>query len=98
MTRQERDALLEASVPVDPDDPESRRFAVRRVDGRIELYEAQCGGVRDGEEEFHGYPWYHPEYRPNPRPVPYSVLDRLCALGHITQEEFRKALRGKLFV
>ena len=97
MTREERTALLAGSVPADPADPASRRYAVRHYEGRIELFEAQCGGVRDGEPEFHGYPWYHAEYRPNPRPVPYSVLVALRDRGDLTEQEFQKALRDRLF-
>ena len=97
MTREERTRLLEASVPADASDDRSRRYAVRRHEGRLELFEAQCGGERDGEAEFHGYPWYHADYHPNPRPVPYEVLVAFRARGDITEHEFQQALRVRLF-
>ena len=97
MTREERATLLEISVPVDPADRRSRRYAVRRHEGRLELFEAQYGEERDGEAVFHGYPWYHADYRPNPRPVPYDVLVAFRGRGDITESEFKQALRNRLF-
>jgi hypothetical protein len=57
MTIQERTALLEASIAEDPDDPRSRRYALRRTPGGLEFFEAKftCVG-ESGDDEFHGHP------------------------------------------
>lgn len=93
----ERQRLLDASVAEDPGDPRSRRYAIRRTEGRIELFVAQCSQGPGDEVTYHGYPWYHPDYQPNPRPVPHSVLLQLRERGDITEEEYGKALHDKLF-
>jgi len=98
MSVADRDGLLAMSVPATPDDPCSQRYAVRRIDGRIELYLAQ--GSRPGpgaEPVFHGYPWRHPEFRPNPHPVPISVLRQLKGGGQLNEHEYTLALKDKLF-
>ena len=97
MTLGDRQRLFEASVQSDPVNPGSKRYAVRRHEGRLELFEGQCGGVVDGELHFHGYPAHHPKFHPNPRPVPYLVLEEFRDRGLITEDELRRALRGKLF-
>ena len=78
-------------------DPHSKRYAVRRHAGKFELFEGQCGGEVAGEILFHGYPAHHPKFHPNPRPVPFSVLEKFRDRGLITEDELRRALRGKLF-
>lgn len=87
MTIAERKALLDESLPVDPTDPHSRRFAIRRVDG-LEIFDIKHGCDVDGEAEFHG----HPASRIDPK-----VLKRLRDSGQITPAEFnqlRKELPG----
>jgi hypothetical protein len=50
-------ALLQASVPEDPDDPRSRRYAARRSESGLELFAAQAHSPTGPEPiEFHGYP------------------------------------------
>ena len=55
MTVTERDDLLAASIPL-TNEPQSRRFAVRRTNQRLELFDVKCHGTVDGEPEFHGHP------------------------------------------
>ena len=79
---------------MDPENLCSRRLAVRRYEGRLEIYEGQCGGVIAGETQFHGYPWRHPDYRPNPRQIPLRIVKEWRARGEITKAEYRRILRG----
>ncbi len=84
MTRDERSQLLDSAVPVDPSDPRSRRFNVRRgVDG-LELYDAKWTQDVAGEPEFHGHPASF---------VPAKVLRVLRDKGQITPAEYRKLAR-----
>lgn len=88
MTVAERDALLQASIPVDPRDPRSRRFAVRRTAAGIELFDVKYTEDRGGVPVFHG----HPASR-----VPIEVLREMKSLGSITDAEYsrlRKELPG----
>lgn len=70
---------------------------MRRVAGKIELFEGQASRAVEGEVEFHGYPWYHADYWPNPRPIPVNVLGKLRDLGYLTDQEYKQALKNKLF-
>ncbi|MCC7383741.1 MAG: hypothetical protein IT384_18005 [Deltaproteobacteria bacterium] len=82
MTVEERNHLLEASVPIDRDDPHSRRFTVRRVDGgALELYDLKWTRDVDGEPEFHG----HPATR-----IDRSVLKALRERKDITDSEYKR--------
>jgi hypothetical protein len=56
MTVAERDALFEASIPVMPGDPRSRRFALRRSAAGLEVFDVKYGRDVDGDPEFHGHP------------------------------------------
>ena len=57
MTVAERNKLLNDSVPVDPTDPHSRRFTMRRTEsGLLEVYDIKHTQDVNGEQEFHGHP------------------------------------------
>lgn len=56
MTVEERDQLFAASVPVDGTDPRSRRFAIRRTNSGLEVFDIKWGRDVDGDPEFHGHP------------------------------------------
>jgi hypothetical protein len=85
MTVNERRELLAASLPIDPDDPHSRRFAVRRSEVGLELYDAKCHGeASNGEPEFHGHPATF---------VPVKILRQFREAGSITSAEYRRLVR-----
>jgi hypothetical protein len=77
----ERDELLEASIPRDPEDPASRRWVARRGPNGLELYDVKCSGEVAGEPEFHGHPASF---------VPAVVLRQLRDAGQITAVEYRQ--------
>jgi hypothetical protein len=84
----ERDALFQASIPKDPGDPRSRRFAVRRTATGLELFDVKYTGDEGGVPVFHG----HPASR-----VPAAVLREMRNRGDITEAEYnrlRKELPG----
>jgi hypothetical protein len=84
MTVEERNLLLSASLPVNAEDPRSRRVAWRRHDGRVEFYDVKYTRDVDGVPEFHG----HPASRVDSR-----VLRELRAQNAITEPEYRRLLR-----
>lgn len=84
MTVEERTRLLTDSVPVDPSDPSSRRFNVRRTDTGLEVYDAKCHRVVDGVAEFHGHPATY---------VPAKVLRDLRDLGRLTEPEYKRLIK-----
>lgn len=84
MTVEERASLLEGSVSVDPGDPRARRFAVRRTERGIEIFDIKWTRDVDGEPEFHGHP--------------ASRVDRLALRifterGALTESEGRRLAR-----
>ena len=81
MTVAERNALLEASVPVDPGDPHSRRYVVRRTPHGIELYDLKWTRDVDGGPEFHGHPATY---------VPGGMLKRFRDNTVITAAEYKR--------
>lgn len=84
MTVAERQALLKASVPVDPADPRSRRFAIRRTAAGLEIYDIKFTRDEAGEPEFHG----HPATR-----IDRSALRQLRDRGDVTAAEYRRLAR-----
>lgn len=84
MTAAERSALLENSIPKDPDSARSRRYAVRRTDQGIEFFEAKFTWDVGGEPEFHGHPATH---------VPAKVLRRFLNDARITPAEYRRFVK-----
>jgi hypothetical protein len=85
MTVAERRALLEASVPYDPLDAPSRRFAIRRVEAGLELFDVKwTEDDAGGEPVFHG----HPASR-----VPRPVLKQWRDNGTLTPAEYRRLSR-----
>ena len=88
MSVPERHALFNASLPVDAADPRSRRFALRRTDRGLEIYDLKFTGDVDGDPEFHG----HPATRVN-----RDILKAWRNVGAISQAEYarlRKELPG----
>jgi hypothetical protein len=88
MTIEERNAILAASAPVDPGDPRSRRFGVRRAPAGLEIFDIKYGRDVDGDPEFHG----HPASR-----IDRKALKLLRDTGQITAAEYnrlRKELPG----
>lgn len=78
--------LLEASIPEDPGDPRSRRYAARRSDLGVELFAAQAHSPAGQEPiEFHGYPV---------PTAPAKVLRGLRDRGDIVPAEYRRLVRG----
>lgn len=78
--------LLQISIPEDPTDPRSRRYAVRRSDLGAELFAAQAHSPAGHDPiEFHGYP------------VPTAsakILRQLRDRGDLLQPEYRRLIRG----
>src|SRR5262245_2061637 len=56
MTIEERRDLFASSVAVEPNDPRSRRFAMRRTERGVEFFDLKHTEDRDGESVFHGHP------------------------------------------
>jgi len=85
MTPAERDELLAASIPLDTEDPTSRRFAMRRSGGDPEFFDIKHTGHMQGEHEFHGHPatW-----------VPSRVLRMFRDRGDLTPVEYRRLAQG----
>jgi hypothetical protein len=84
MAPAERQDLLDRSVPADPAAPIGRRFAMRRGDQGLELYEAKLTRIASGVPEYHG----HPTTR-----VPGKVLRVFRDHGELTEAEYRRLVR-----
>ena len=98
MSTAERSALLQSSVPLSPEDPYSPRYAIRRHQGKLEIYQAFADPHSDPQDpQFHGFPWRHPDFWPRPKPIPTSVLRELRDRGELTNAEYLKALKDELF-
>lgn len=81
---EERSALLASAVPLDPSDPHSRRYNLRRAAGRPEFFEAKWHRDVDGAPEFHG----HPTSR-----VPSRVLRAFRDSGLLAEPEYRRLVK-----
>ncbi len=85
MTVGERSQLLALSTAVDPQDPRSRRFAMRRTDSGLELFDIKhTEDDHEGQPVFHG----HPASRVN-----RSVLKRWRDEGLLNPAEYRRLAR-----
>jgi hypothetical protein len=84
MTVTERNALLEASVPVEEGNPRSRRFALRRTAAGLEFFDIKYSRDVDGDQEFHG----HPASR-----IDRGVLRVFRTRGLIDQAEYNRLRR-----
>jgi hypothetical protein len=86
MTVQERRALLEASVAVDPTNHRSRRFALRRgAGGLVEIFDVKW--TQDdptGEPVFHGHP---------ASKAPRAVLKHWRDAGLLEPAEYKRLSR-----
>ena len=84
MTIEDREILLRESIPENPNDGASRRYAVRITSTGPEWFVA-CAHSQQGDEvEFHGYPVTH---------VPAQVLRRFRDRGAISEAEYRRLVR-----
>lgn len=78
--------LLMGSVPEDPGDPRSRRYAVRRAEVGVEIFAAQVHSPAGQEPiELHGYPV---------ATAPAKVLRKLRDSGDLSEAEYRRFVRG----
>lgn len=84
MTIDERRQLLDSAVPLDPSNPRSRRFNVRRGTAGMELYDAKWTQDVAGEPEFHGHPATF---------VPAKILRALRDKGRISPTEYKNLVR-----
>ena len=84
MTPQERAALLQDSIAIDPRSPTSQRFAFRRTIAGLEFFTARMTQVVKGDVKFHGYPT---------RQVPVSVLRAFRDQDLISQAEYRSLVK-----
>ena len=84
MTLRERAQLLRDSIPLDPDSPTSRRFAIRRNQSGLEFFTARVTQVANGEVVYNGYPASH---------VPGSVLRQFRDGGVISRSEYRRLVK-----
>ena len=84
MSPQERAALLQDSIAIDPGSPTSQRFAFRRGESGLEFFTARTTQVVNGDVEFHGYPTPH---------VPGRVLRRFRDQDLISNAEYRSLVK-----
>jgi hypothetical protein len=84
MTVAERNVLFMNSVSATPGDPHSRRFALRRTEYGIEVYDVKWTQDVGNDPEFHG----HPATR-----VPSAVLKAWREAGVITAAEYGRLRR-----
>ncbi len=87
MSIEERRALLAESVPEDPAQLGSPRYAFRVTAQGFEWFAGRLTRIVDGEPEFHGYPTNY---------VPIRVLKHLRDTGRLSDPEFRRLRRELL--
>lgn len=81
----ERNELLASSVAVNPSNPRSRRFAIRRGRDGLEVFDAKWTRDVNDEPEFHGHPATF---------VPARVLREFRNRDLVTAAEFRKLVKN----
>lgn len=81
MSVEERDQLLQDSIPEDPERPNSTRYAVRVTDAGLEWYIARAHLTQEDEVEYHGYPIVDP---------PSKVARRFRDRGSISQQQYQR--------
>lgn len=85
MTVEERRQLLAASIALNPEDPRSKRYAMRVTQERgIEFFEAKWTQEVDGDQEFHGHPTSN---------VPGSVLRQFRDQGRLSMAHYRRFIK-----
>lgn len=90
MSLAERDELVDMSVPAGDDPLDPSRYAVRRVDGRLEWYRTLVTRCHpDGRIEIHGHP-----FEPGHPKVPPRALRRLRDNGIITHAEYTRVVKS----
>lgn len=90
MSMEQRDFLVRESVPIDDDPLNPRRYAVRRVEGRLEWYRSLPTREHpDGRIEIHGHPFV-----PGYPKVPVKVLRRMRESGVITPSEYKDMVKA----
>lgn len=80
MTVEERDELLSSSVPLDANDPTSRRYALRMGLAGPEWFEGRFTQYVREDLVFHGFPTEH---------VPARVLRQFRDRGVISNAQYR---------
>src|SRR5688500_6137397 len=75
MSVDERNELLRDSIPLDPDNPCSRRWAIRRAEGLLEFFDVKWTGTLEGDDVFHGHPASY---------VPVAILRRFRDRGDVS--------------
>jgi len=84
MSISERNALFMESIALNPSDPTSRRFTIRRGQAGLELFDIKFHDYVAGEPEFHGHPASF---------VPAAILRELNESGRISTAEYRRLVR-----
>lgn len=80
MDVRERNLLLQKSIPTDPTNPISRRYAMRRIGKETEFFEAKVTRQDGSGIEFHGHPTSY---------VPPRILAQWRDKGFLTKAEYR---------
>lgn len=83
MTVADSKALLLNSIPENPDNTQSKRFAFRRGSSGLEFFAAQATltNISGEVEHYHGYPVNR---------VPINVLRQFKDRGDITKAEYNR--------
>lgn len=84
MTISERKALLNESIALDPSNPTSRRFTLRRGVAGLELFDIKFHDYVNEQPEFHGHPASF---------VPAAILRAFRESGQISRAEYRRLVR-----
>src|SRR5258708_29847749 len=85
LTVADRNELLAAAIPLDPQSPHSRRYNLRRTVAGLELFEAKFTEVVGGAVVFHGHPATY---------VPAKVLRQFRDRGLISIAEYKRLVKG----
>lgn len=81
---EERERLLNESIPLDSERPDSTRYAFRVGTSGFEWFAARFTRWVEGEAEFHGHPTDY---------VPARVLRRFRDLGRLSDRDYRQLVK-----
>lgn len=84
LTVADRDVLLLSSIPIDPGQPHSRRYNLRRSGAGLEIFEAKFTEEVAGASVFHGHPASY---------VPAKILRQFRDSGVISTAEYRRLVK-----
>lgn len=84
MTVGERNELLADSIPSDPEEPTSRRYAVRVGPAGFEWFEGLFTEQAGNDSVYHGFPTEH---------VPARVLRQFRDQGRISAAQYRTLVK-----